>query len=133
MSMSVLERTGEIGIMRAMGMSRPRGLGLFLVESIFIGLLGSAVGVLLGSAGAWYLETYGVTLGEDVVAKMGSSFPKTSIMSEIEMVLGRPVARRMEISDQLKQNSRTVFLLEEVSFDVELESEVFTRRWLERN
>ncbi|MGB5303912.1 MAG: hypothetical protein WBP17_12240 [Gemmatimonadota bacterium] len=34
---------------------------------------------------------------------------------------------------QLKQNSRTVFLLEEVSFDVELESEIFTRRWLERN
>ena len=29
----------------------------------------------LGSAGAWYLETYGVTLGEDLVAKMGSSFP----------------------------------------------------------
>ena len=71
----VLERTGEIGVMRAMGMSRPRALGLFLVESIFIGLLGSAFGVLLGSAGAWYLQTYGVTLGEDVVAKMGSSFP----------------------------------------------------------
>ena len=58
---------------------------------------------------------------------------KTWIMSEIEMVSGRPVARRMEISDQLKQNSRTVFLLEEVSFNVELESEIFTRRWLERN
>jgi putative ABC transport system permease protein len=51
MSMSVLERTGEIGVMRAMGMSRPRALGLFLVESIFIGLLGSAFGVALGSAG----------------------------------------------------------------------------------
>jgi len=63
MSMSVLERTGEIGVMRAMGMSGPRALGLFLVESIFIGLLGSAGGVLLGSAGAWYLETYGVTWG----------------------------------------------------------------------
>ena len=58
---------------------------------------------------------------------------KTWIMSEIEMVSGRPVARRMEISDQLKEDSRTVFLLEEVSFDVELESEVFTRLWLERN
>ena len=45
MSMSVLERTGEIGVLRAMGMSRPRALGLFLVESIFIGLLGSAFGV----------------------------------------------------------------------------------------
>ena len=58
---------------------------------------------------------------------------KIWIMSEIEMVSGRPVARRMEISDQLKQSSRTVFLLEEVSFGVELESEIFTRRWLERN
>jgi hypothetical protein len=34
MSMSVLERTGEIGVMRAMGMTRPRALGLFLVESV---------------------------------------------------------------------------------------------------
>ena len=57
---------------------------------------------------------------------------KVWIMSEIEMVSGRPVARRMEISDQLKQDSRTVFSLEEVSFGVELESEIFTRRWLER-
>ena len=57
---------------------------------------------------------------------------KIWIISEIEMVAGRPVARRMEISDQLKQNSRTVFSLEEVSFGVELESEIFTRRWLER-
>ena len=36
------------------------------------------------------------------------------------------------MSDQLKRDSRTVFLLEEVSFGVELESEIFTRRWLER-
>jgi putative ABC transport system permease protein len=86
MSMSVLERTGEIGVMRAMGMSRPRALGLFLVESIFIGLLGSALGVLLGSAGAWYLETYGVTLGEDVVAKMGSSFPiKATVYADLSL------------------------------------------------
>ncbi|MGD8898269.1 MAG: outer membrane lipoprotein-sorting protein [Acidobacteriota bacterium] len=58
---------------------------------------------------------------------------KVWIMSDIEMISGRPVATHMEISDQLKQDSRTVFLLEEVSFDVELESEVFTRRWLERH
>jgi len=86
MSMSVLERTGEIGVMRAMGMSRPRALGLFLVESIFIGLLGSALGVALGSAGAWYLQTYGVNLGEDVVAKMGSSFPmKATVYADLSL------------------------------------------------
>jgi hypothetical protein len=33
---------------------------------------------------------------------------------------------------RLKQSSRTVFSLEEVSFGVGLESEIFTRRWLER-
>jgi putative ABC transport system permease protein len=75
MSMSVLERTSEIGVMRAMGMTRPRALGIFLVESIFIGVLGSTAGVALGSVGGWYLETYGVTLGEELVEQMGSSFP----------------------------------------------------------
>jgi ABC-type lipoprotein release transport system permease subunit len=81
---SVLERTGEIGAMRAMGMSRPRALGLFLVESIFIGLLGSAFGVALGLAGAWYLQTYGVTLGEELVAKTGSSFPmKATVYADL--------------------------------------------------
>jgi hypothetical protein len=39
----------------------------------------------------------------------------------------------MEISDQLKQNSKTVFSLEEISFGVELESEIFTRCWLEHH
>jgi len=57
---------------------------------------------------------------------------KVWTMSEIEMVSGRAVATRMEIADQLKQGSKTVFLLEEVSFGVELESETFSRRWLER-
>ncbi len=86
MSMSVLERTGEIGVMRAMGLTRPRALGLFLVESIFIGLLGSAAGVALGSLGGWYLETYGVTLGEDLVAKMGSTFPmKATVYADLSL------------------------------------------------
>jgi len=86
MSMSVLERTGEIGVMRAMGLTRPRALGLFLVESILIGLMGSAAGVALGSVGAFYLETYGITLGEDLVAKMGSSFPmKATVYADLSL------------------------------------------------
>jgi outer membrane lipoprotein-sorting protein len=57
---------------------------------------------------------------------------KVWTMSEIKMVSGRAVATRMEIADQLKQGSKTVFVLEEVSFGVDLESETFSRRWLER-
>jgi len=86
MSMSVMERTGEIGVMRAMGLSRPKTLGLFLVESLCIGLLGGTVGAALGSAGGWYLETYGITLGEDVASKIGASFPmKATVYADLGM------------------------------------------------
>ena len=51
--MSVQERTREIGLMKAMGMSSARIFGLFSLEATFIGFLGSAIGaglaVLLGS------------------------------------------------------------------------------------
>ncbi|WP_430646921.1 ABC transporter permease [Agromyces sp. GXS1127] len=52
--MSVQERTREIGLMKAMGMSNGRVFGLFSLEAVVIGFLGSAVGAVaaigLGSA-----------------------------------------------------------------------------------
>jgi putative ABC transport system permease protein len=48
--MSVQERTREIGLMKALGMSNRRVFGLFSLEAGFIGLLGSAVGVLAAVA-----------------------------------------------------------------------------------
>jgi putative ABC transport system permease protein len=45
--MSVQERTREIGLMKALGMSSGRVFGLFSLEAAFIGLLGSGLGVLL--------------------------------------------------------------------------------------
>ncbi|HEX6955767.1 MAG TPA: ABC transporter permease [Agromyces sp.] len=44
--MSVQERTREIGLMKAMGMSNGRVFGLFSLEAVVIGFLGSAVGAL---------------------------------------------------------------------------------------
>ena len=52
--MSVQERTREIGLMKAMGMSGGKVYTLFSLEAIFIGFLGSAIGagvaIGLGSA-----------------------------------------------------------------------------------
>lgn len=48
--MSVQERTREIGLMKAMGMSSRKVFALFSVEAVFIGLLGSLAGVLAGMA-----------------------------------------------------------------------------------
>jgi ABC-type antimicrobial peptide transport system permease subunit len=45
--MSVQERTREIGLMKAMGMSNGRVFALFSIEAAIIGLLGSVLGVLV--------------------------------------------------------------------------------------
>lgn len=48
MYMSVLERTREIGIMKAVGASDWNVLEIFLVESMLIGLIGGIVGCVVG-------------------------------------------------------------------------------------
>jgi len=49
MYMSVLERTREIGIMKAVGAKDRDVLGLFLIESSMLGFIGGALGILLGA------------------------------------------------------------------------------------
>lgn len=56
MLMSVLERTREIGVLRALGWSRRRVLGTILREALALGLAGAVVGIPLGMALAWALN-----------------------------------------------------------------------------
>lgn len=46
--MSVQERTREIGLMKALGMSNGKVFGLFSMEAVLIGVMGSLIGVGLG-------------------------------------------------------------------------------------
>jgi ABC-type antimicrobial peptide transport system permease subunit len=48
MLMSVLERTREIGVRRALGWRRRHVLGLILRESLVLGVLGGVLGILIG-------------------------------------------------------------------------------------
>jgi len=48
LSVSVVQRTREIGILRAMGTSRQQMLGVFLIQGAVLGLSGSLVGSFAG-------------------------------------------------------------------------------------
>lgn len=64
MTITLLERTSEIGIMRAIGIRRRDVFGLFLVESMLMGLLGGLGGVMIGVVAGWVTN-----LGVNVLAR----------------------------------------------------------------
>ena len=74
--MSVFERTREMGILASLGMKGRQIMGMFLMESATLGLLGILLGVGLGSLGAYYLVNVGISLGDldmSDIAGTGSS------------------------------------------------------------
>ena len=55
---SVMERTREIGVRRAMGARRRDILSQFLFEAVLISLLGGLIGVLLGFSISWGVSAF---------------------------------------------------------------------------
>ena len=56
--MSVRERTREIGLMKAMGLSNGKIFQLFSIEAILIGVIGSFIGIILAQAAGEALNTF---------------------------------------------------------------------------
>jgi ABC-type antimicrobial peptide transport system permease subunit len=62
--MSVFERTRELGIMMAIG-TRPRQvMTMVLMESVFISILGVALGIIAGSALSYYFTVHPIDYSE---------------------------------------------------------------------
>lgn len=59
MSMSVHERTTEIGTLRAIGMKKPQLVYMLLAEAAVIGLIAAACSLVIGIPLAWYLQYVG--------------------------------------------------------------------------
>jgi putative ABC transport system permease protein len=60
--MGVLERTGEIGTLMAIGLKRRRVLGMFVTEGLFLGVLGGGVGLALGFLLARVISAVGIPM-----------------------------------------------------------------------
>lgn len=62
LSMTVIERTGEIGTAMALGVKRRRILALFLCEGALLGLVGAILGVALGYALGMLISSIGIPM-----------------------------------------------------------------------
>lgn len=87
--MAVQERTREVGLMKAMGLSSTRVFSLFSIEAVVIGLLGSALGVI-GAIGVG--EIVGNVLAGGVLADLPGltlvAFEPMTIATIILAVMG---------------------------------------------
>ncbi len=74
MVMSIIERTQEIGAMKAIGATEGIILKIFVLESSFIGLAGGAIGAVLG-----YLTAFGVGMVAETLG-FGLSIPVDPVL-----------------------------------------------------
>jgi len=56
MLISVSQRTGEIGLLKALGAPGRQILQLFLIEALILSLMGAVIGYLIGNAGSWFIR-----------------------------------------------------------------------------
>jgi putative ABC transport system permease protein len=85
---TVLERTKEIGLMKAVGATDRHVLTIFLIEGGLIGLLGGAVGVLIG----WLVSIPGDAYARSLMAEQTlEKAPDTLFLFPMWLVIGVPL------------------------------------------
>jgi lipoprotein-releasing system permease protein len=60
LTMMVMEKTADIGILKSMGASDRMVMRIFIYQGLAIGAVGAAIGVAFGVALAWYFDAYEV-------------------------------------------------------------------------
>jgi putative ABC transport system permease protein len=75
---SVMERTKEIGTMKAIGAQSSNILSLFMAEALMIGILGATCGLLAGIAGGYVLTAGMASSGESDEGGASSGPPNVS-------------------------------------------------------
>ncbi|MCX5726465.1 MAG: FtsX-like permease family protein, partial [Candidatus Saganbacteria bacterium] len=66
MFMAVLERTREIGMMKALGMTNRQLITMVILEALVLGALACFVGAILGAGLSYYMSTHGLDMTKTV-------------------------------------------------------------------
>ncbi|MGC8953337.1 MAG: ABC transporter permease [Desulfurococcus sp.] len=85
---SVVERTREIGVMKALGFKDTQVLALIIMEGVTMSIIGCAIGVVVGFIGAHLLSTHGLVIssGEAFTISIQAS-PKITVELMAETIL----------------------------------------------
>ncbi|MEY4761999.1 MAG: hypothetical protein RLZZ200_1855 [Pseudomonadota bacterium] len=92
LSISIVQRTREIGILRAMGTRRAQMLRVFLVQGAVLGFVGSFAGALVGCGLVWVFNTFGPKLFYIPIAP--SLVPTAMLLATVTGVVSAAVPAR---------------------------------------
>ncbi|MBI3979211.1 MAG: FtsX-like permease family protein, partial [Chloroflexi bacterium] len=84
LAINVLERTREIGVLRAIGATRAQVRKLVLAEALLLGAAGAALGMLAGLALGYGLTTM---LAAIMLPSMSFSFPLGELIAAVAIAL----------------------------------------------
>lgn len=60
LSMSVKEKIKDIGIMRSIGFTGKNIMRIFIIEGLFLGVLGIVIGLIISGIALWYIKNYNI-------------------------------------------------------------------------
>jgi putative ABC transport system permease protein len=98
MLLAVKERTGEIGLRRAVGARSRDILTQFLLEALFLGLAGGLAGMFMGVAGAWVI---GKATGLAVVIPIDAIGLAFLFLLSVGLFFGVYPARKASLMDPI--------------------------------
>ena len=92
MMMTVLERTGEIGVLQALGIKRGLVAATFIFESLTIGIIGSIIGGIISSAVVFIFSIKGIHIGSHVangmpIAMKSVIYPEFSLKLIFQIII----------------------------------------------
>jgi putative ABC transport system permease protein len=97
MLVAVNQRTGEIGLLKAVGARNGQVLALFLTEAACLSVLGACVGIALGAGGIWLMKILFPVL--DFAAPPWASASAVGVAVASGLVFGILPARRAAALD----------------------------------
>jgi putative ABC transport system permease protein len=116
-NMSVFERTGEIGTLMALGNRRRAVFRLLLTENLLLGLIGGALGALLGMLFAWGISAVGIPMPPPPNSNSGyvahirvvpwivaSAFLAGFVATIVAALLPARRVSRLPVTEALRQN-----------------------------